>query len=237
MVGLRLLVLAARVVPRASAASPAPRALGRRHDRRRGAGCRSASRPFWGRPRPGATRAARRTSAAPRPRSRRSAGSAPSRRSRSAGPAASVPVRSAGSPPSPGCRTRASRSGPSTTRRHRRSRSRSGPRTLHRTGREVRSAGARRAPRCAPARARRRWRDAAVGSEDAFDAAVSALVMSRHEAELRALPALDDLAARARRVRVVARGQSADCVRCRRLTDFTIAGCNMAEMSVSDVHE
>ena len=42
-----------------------------------------------------------------------------------------------------------------------------------------------------------KWRDAAVGSEDAFDAAVSALVMSRHEAELRALPALDDLAARA----------------------------------------
>jgi hypothetical protein len=38
----------------------------------------------------------------------------------------------------------------------------------------------------------RRWRDVAIGSEDAFDAAVSAVVMSRHEAELRALPALDD---------------------------------------------
>jgi Protein of unknown function (DUF429) len=36
------------------------------------------------------------------------------------------------------------------------------------------------------------WRDLAVGSEDAFDAAVSAVVMSHHEAELRALPALDD---------------------------------------------
>jgi hypothetical protein len=32
------------------------------------------------------------------------------------------------------------------------------------------------------------FRDAAVGSEDAFDAAVSAVVMSRHETELRALP-------------------------------------------------
>jgi hypothetical protein len=35
-------------------------------------------------------------------------------------------------------------------------------------------------------------RDAAVDSEDAFDAAVSAVVMSRHEPALRALPALDD---------------------------------------------
>jgi hypothetical protein len=34
-------------------------------------------------------------------------------------------------------------------------------------------------------------RVAAVGSEDAFDAAVSAVVMSRHEAELRSLPAPD----------------------------------------------
>jgi hypothetical protein len=42
----------------------------------------------------------------------------------------------------------------------------------------------------------RTWRDAAIGSEDAFDAAVSATVMSRHEAELRALPALDDSCAR-----------------------------------------
>jgi hypothetical protein len=32
----------------------------------------------------------------------------------------------------------------------------------------------------------------AVGSEDAFDAAVSAIVMSRHEDELRTLPVLDD---------------------------------------------
>jgi hypothetical protein len=36
----------------------------------------------------------------------------------------------------------------------------------------------------------RALRDAAVGSEDAFDAAVSAIVMSRHEVELRALPVL-----------------------------------------------
>ena len=36
-------------------------------------------------------------------------------------------------------------------------------------------------------------RDAAVGSEDAFDAAVSAVVMSHHEAALRALPAHDDV--------------------------------------------
>jgi hypothetical protein len=35
-------------------------------------------------------------------------------------------------------------------------------------------------------------RDAAVGSEDAFDAAVSAVVMSQDETSLRALPALDD---------------------------------------------
>jgi hypothetical protein len=35
-------------------------------------------------------------------------------------------------------------------------------------------------------------RDAAVGSDDAFDAAVSAVVMSRHEAALRALPRRDD---------------------------------------------
>ena len=36
-------------------------------------------------------------------------------------------------------------------------------------------------------------RAAAVGSEDAFDAAVSAVVMSRHEAQLRALPPIDDV--------------------------------------------
>ena len=36
------------------------------------------------------------------------------------------------------------------------------------------------------------FRDAVVGSEDAFDAAVSAVVMSGHEPALRALPALDD---------------------------------------------
>jgi hypothetical protein len=35
-------------------------------------------------------------------------------------------------------------------------------------------------------------RDLAVASEDAFDAAVSALVMSGHEAALRSLPALDE---------------------------------------------
>ncbi len=35
-------------------------------------------------------------------------------------------------------------------------------------------------------------RERAAGSEDAFDAAVSALVMSRHEAALRALPALPE---------------------------------------------
>jgi hypothetical protein len=34
-------------------------------------------------------------------------------------------------------------------------------------------------------------RDAAVASEDAFDAAVSAIVMSHHESQLRALPAID----------------------------------------------
>jgi hypothetical protein len=34
-------------------------------------------------------------------------------------------------------------------------------------------------------------RDDVVGSEDAFDAALSAVVMSRHESELRSLPALD----------------------------------------------
>ena len=36
------------------------------------------------------------------------------------------------------------------------------------------------------------WRDLAINSEDAFDAAVSALVMSGHEHELRALPVVDD---------------------------------------------
>ena len=35
-------------------------------------------------------------------------------------------------------------------------------------------------------------RELAIGSEDAFDAAVSALVMSVHEDDLRALPAVDD---------------------------------------------
>jgi hypothetical protein len=40
------------------------------------------------------------------------------------------------------------------------------------------------------------WRDVAVASEDAFDAAVSAVVMSRHEAELRALPTVDHPVAR-----------------------------------------
>jgi Protein of unknown function (DUF429) len=44
-----------------------------------------------------------------------------------------------------------------------------------------------RHPGIAPA-----FRELAVGSEDAFDAAVSALVMSRHEDDLRALPAVDD---------------------------------------------
>jgi len=42
----------------------------------------------------------------------------------------------------------------------------------------------------------RAGRDAAVGSEDAFDAAISAVVMSRHEAALRALPALEEPGAR-----------------------------------------
>ena len=37
-----------------------------------------------------------------------------------------------------------------------------------------------------------RLRDHAVASEDAFDAAVSALAMSSHEDELRALPRVDD---------------------------------------------
>ena len=41
-----------------------------------------------------------------------------------------------------------------------------------------------------------RHREHAVASEDAFDAAVSALVMSRHEAELRSLPVLEDPHAR-----------------------------------------
>jgi hypothetical protein len=39
-------------------------------------------------------------------------------------------------------------------------------------------------------------RELAIASEDAFDAAVSALVMSVHEAELRTLPAIDDLVVR-----------------------------------------
>ncbi len=39
-------------------------------------------------------------------------------------------------------------------------------------------------------------RELAVRSEDAFDAAVSALVMSAHEADLRALPTMDDPVAR-----------------------------------------
>jgi hypothetical protein len=65
------------------------------------------------------------------------------------------------------------------------------PRTF--TGPVVKSDAAARAahvdrhfPALAPA-----LRDAVVGSEDAFDAAVSAIVMSGHELELRALPALD----------------------------------------------
>ena len=53
----------------------------------------------------------------------------------------------------------------------------------------ARAARSRRAP---PPSWNARGRDAAVGSDDAFDAAVSAVVMSRHEPALRALPALDD---------------------------------------------
>jgi hypothetical protein len=65
------------------------------------------------------------------------------------------------------------------------------PRTF--TGAVVKSDASARAahldqrfPRLPPA-----LRDAAVGSEDAFDAAVSAVVMSRHEVALRALPRVD----------------------------------------------
>ncbi len=38
------------------------------------------------------------------------------------------------------------------------------------------------------------WRDSAADSEDAFDAAISAVVMSHHESALRSLPTLDDTA-------------------------------------------
>ena len=124
--GLRLLVLAAGVVPRAhglrrraARSGTPPRPTVRR-------GCATASH------RSGAVRAGPdptcpRTCATRRPRSPRSAGSARSRRSRSAAPAASAPVRSAASPPWPDCRMPASRSGRSTHRRRHRSQSRSGP--------------------------------------------------------------------------------------------------------------
>jgi hypothetical protein len=64
------------------------------------------------------------------------------------------------------------------------------PRTF--TGPVVKSDARARADHLETVHARlpRALRDAAVGSEDAFDAAVSAIVMSRHEAELRALPGL-----------------------------------------------
>lgn len=81
----------------------------------------------------------------------------------------------------------------------------------------------------------RALRDAAVGSEDAFDAAVSAIVMSHHDAELRALPAVDaDLRLEGC---VWSPAHPVACASCRRFTEVTIAGCSVAEMSVSDVHE
>ena len=66
------------------------------------------------------------------------------------------------------------------------------PRALHRPGGEVERLGAGRPARRALPRARPKLRDRAVASEDAFDAAVSALAMSIHEDELRALPRVDD---------------------------------------------
>jgi hypothetical protein len=65
------------------------------------------------------------------------------------------------------------------------------PRTF--TGPVVKSDATARAAHLAVAHATlsRSLRDVAISSEDAFDAAVSAIVMSHHEHELRALPALE----------------------------------------------
>jgi hypothetical protein len=85
----------------------------------------------------------------------------------------------------------------------------------------------------------RELRDQAVGSEDAFDAAVSAVVMSRHETALRALPERREPEYRREGcVWAPARpDQAADSAFCSRSIDVTIAGWSAAEMSVSEVHE
>lgn len=68
-------------------------------------------------------------------------------------------------------------------------------------------------------------RDVAGASEDAFDAAVSAIVMSRHQDELLALPAIDDaVACREGKVWVPAYAASASWSR---PSDASMSGCRM----------
>ncbi len=84
-------------------------------------------------------------------------------------------------------------------------------------------------------------RDRAIASEDAFDAAVSALVMSRHESALRDLPPLHDPVVRREgwvwSPLAVGPDQADGRASCNRVTDATMAGWSAAEMSTSEVYE
>ena len=82
----------------------------------------------------------------------------------------------------------------------------------------------------------------AIASEDAFDAAVSALVMSRYESALRDLPTLHDPVVQREGwvwspPRRVEPDQTDGCASCTRATDATMAGWSAAEMSTSEVYE
>jgi hypothetical protein len=69
-------------------------------------------------------------------------------------------------------------------------------------------------------------RDVAASTEDAFDAAVSAIVMSRHEHELLALPTCDDARTR-REGRVWLPGQAASAS-WSRPSEASMSGCRMS---------
>ncbi len=238
---LRLLVLPPRLVPGRAGAPWRPRPLGGRGRRRRTPGCVSARPPFWGGadvrdPQAGSS------SAAPRPASPRSAGSARSRRSRSAGRAASAPVRSAASRSSPAAATAGFTIWPFDEPAVAPVAVEIYPRAL--TGAVVEVATpppgsrtsvstflvSRLAHRDARGRERGRVRRRGLRAGDVAPRS-RAPIAPPGRGSVRA-PRRLGVGAR-RRVSV----QPDGVARCRRVTDGTIAGCNMAEMSVSDVHE
>ena len=130
-------------------------------------------------------RARRPTCGGPSGRSRWGA-SAPRACSRSAAPARSGPARFAACPTCAGCATRGSRSGPSMSPPPGWC-SRSTPACS--PGRSTRAAGHRRADylAAAPWSVAPPFAASIIDSEDAFDAAISALVMHDHGADLAAL--------------------------------------------------